>query len=116
MKLNNPTSKQRFQLFYLIVFLACCLILFMKPEYTRPLDAPRAIKPYIQSDQIGILEPEDDNQTMRYSAQFWLAPTLIVASDPFCCEKLIAHASLLPVADYVEVMVIDDEWYLLERR
>ena len=116
MNLKPAKLKQQFQLFYLIVFIVCCLILFMKPEYTRPLDAPRAVKPYIQSEQIGILEPEGDNQTMRYSAQFWIAPTLVVSSDPFCCEMLIAHASFLPVADYTEVMAIDDEWYLLERQ
>jgi hypothetical protein len=88
----------------------------MKPHYDSPLDDPKVIKPHIQSEQIGILEPEEDNGEMRFSAQYWLAPVLVVSSDPFCCDMLIAHASFLPVVDYEIVEPINGDWYLLERK
>jgi hypothetical protein len=115
MNLKNINSKKIFHLLYLLVFATACFILISKPVITPPLNALKSVIPYIHDEQIGILEPANDSREVRYSAQFWLAPVLVVSSDPFCCDMLIAHAGYLPVAGYVEVLRINDEWYLLER-
>ena len=66
------------------------------------------------TERIGFLETPASNSYMQYSAQFFLAPILIVHTDPYCCKYLITNGIDNLDKDYLTATEFAEGWYLVE--
>lgn len=65
-------------------------------------------------ERVGFLDHVSQDKHMRFSAQYWLAPTLIVHSDPYCCALLITTAPERAPQPYTIRHAFADGWFVME--